>query len=58
MGDKEHNTENVNKISLSDKLLDTDNSKTFLQPINGNSLLKPLGEITIKLEDIIPSKYT
>ncbi|VVC33641.1 Hypothetical protein CINCED_3A021531 [Cinara cedri] len=49
-------SDNVKKKSLSEESpLDTDDSKTILQPLNDNSLLKPLGEITIKLEDIVPS---
>lgn len=59
MNDNEFDSDNAKKISLSDEsLLDTDDSKTVLQPINDNSQLKPLGDITIELEDIVPSKYS
>lgn len=59
MDDNEFDSDNVKKKNLSEEsLLDTDDSKTVLQPINDNSQLKPLGDITIELEDIVPSKYS
>lgn len=38
-------------------MLNTDDSNAFLPSTNNNSQLKPLGDINIKLEDIIPCMY-
>lgn len=50
---------NIKKNGLpNESLLCIDNSKTQLLPTNFNSFqIRPLVDLTIKLEDIVPSMY-
>lgn len=51
-------SDNSKENCVSEKsFLDTEDSKVSIQPENYNSQLKPLGDITIELEDIIPCMY-
>lgn len=54
LSDAEFNLDIINKNGLSEESLDLDDSKSFLQPKNDSFQLKPLGDITIKIDDIIP----
>lgn len=57
--DAAFNSADIIKSSLSEEsLLVTEESKTFLQQKNDNYELKPLGDITLKLEDIVPCMYS
>lgn len=56
--DTEFNSTNIKNNDLSENsLLVTEESKAFLQQKNDNYELKPLGDITLKLEDIVPCTY-
>lgn len=58
LSDTEFDFNTIKKNGLSeDSLLSIEDPKTHLQYKNDNTNLKPLGDITIKLEDIIPCMY-
>lgn len=51
-------TDNIEENNLSEKImLTSEDSKTLLPSTNCSSQLKSLGDINIKLEDIIPGMY-
>jgi hypothetical protein len=53
--DTRFKTDSIEENNLSEKImLISEDSKTLLPSTNYNSQLKPLGDINIKLEDIIP----
>lgn len=57
LADIEFKMDNIEENGLSEKImLITEDPKTLL-PSNHNSELKPLGDINIKIEDIISCKY-
>jgi len=55
--DTEFNSDSIKTNGLSEeKLLDSEDS-IYFEPKNCGFQIKPLGDINIKLEDIIPCKY-
>jgi len=58
LSDAEFNLDIINKNGLSEESLDIKDSKSFLQPKNDRFQLKPLGDITIQIDDIVPCVYS
>lgn len=49
--------DNFKTNGLSEESLETVDSKIYLLPKTNNFQVKPLGDITIKIEDIVPCMY-
>jgi len=58
LSDSEFNLNIINKNGLSEESLNIEDSKSFLQPKNDSFQLKPLGDITIQIDDIVPCVYS
>lgn len=57
MPDVELNSD-IKKNSLFEESLGIENLKSFLELKNDSYLLKPLGDITIEIDDIVPCMYS
>jgi len=58
LADTEFNSDDIKKNGQPEEsLLGTQNSITFEQPKNYSLQILPLGDINMKLEDIIPCTY-
>lgn len=54
----EFDSKTSNGLSKEGSLLDKEETKTISQPKSEKSQIKPLGDISIKLEDIVPCMYS